>query len=170
MKRSPKDYAKAKRDIAKAAKPLGDFIVGKLHGGKAPTTPPSVSTAEAKGPKPSAGKGVDKGAIRSHTREAVVLRDCLGWLHKQGIFAYRQNSGTAWIGGQPVSFGLPGAADITGILPDGRRLEVECKSATGRQSEKQKRFQQRIEENRGVYLLVRSVEELEAGLRSIRNG
>lgn len=77
---------------------------------------------------------------------------------------WRNNTGTAWINGQPVSFGYPGSADITGILPDGRRLEIETKSATGKQSEKQRTFQAKIEANGGVYLLVRSVEELEEQL------
>ena len=95
------------------------------------------------------------------SREAPVLHTCLAWLHTRGILAYRQNTGTAWINGQPVSFGYPGAGDITGILPDGRRLEVECKSLTGKQSEKQKKFQAKIKSNGGVYLLVRSQRDLE---------
>lgn len=60
-----------------------------------------------------------------------------------------------------MSFGYPGAGDITGILPDGRRLEIECKSPTGKQSEKQRKFQEKIEQNGGVYLLVRSERDLE---------
>ena len=68
-----------------------------------------------------------------------------------------------------MSFGYPGSADITGILPDGRRLEVECKSATGRQSEKQKKFEEKIRTNGGIYILARSVEDLEHGLRLYEN-
>jgi hypothetical protein len=97
-------------------------------------------------------------------REATVLHDCLRYLKKRGIFAYRQNTGTLWTNGQPVSFGYPGSADITGILPDGRRLEVECKSATGKQSSKQKQFEEKIRASGGVYILTRSVEDLERGL------
>jgi hypothetical protein len=66
-----------------------------------------------------------------------------------------------------VSFGYPGSADILGILPGGRFLAVECKSATGKQSEKQKKFQEKIEANGGVYLLVRSEEELWAKLSKV---
>lgn len=100
-------------------------------------------------------------------REAQVLHSALRLLHKRGIFAHRENTGTAWINGQPVSFGYPGAADITGILPDGRRLEIETKSVTGKQSEKQKAYQVKIEANHGVYWLIRSAEELEERLRAL---
>lgn len=63
-----------------------------------------------------------------------------------------------------MSFGYPGSSDILGILSGGRFLAVECKSATGVQSDKQKEFQARIEANGGLYLLVRSVADLERGI------
>lgn len=65
-----------------------------------------------------------------------------------------------------MQFGTPGAADITGILPDGRRLEIEVKAATGRQSEQQKKYQAMIERFNGVYVLARSVEEAIAGVEN----
>lgn len=45
---------------------------------------------------------------------------------------WRMNTGKARFNGQVVQFGVPGQADLTGILPDGRRLEIEVKSPTGR--------------------------------------
>jgi len=45
---------------------------------------------------------------------------------------WRANVGVARIGDRLIRFGIPGQADLTGILPDGRRLEIEVKSATGR--------------------------------------
>ena len=59
--------------------------------------------------------------------------------------------------GRKISFSVPGAADLTGIINDGRRLEIEVKSPTGRQSEKQKQYQNLIETMGGVYVLTRSV-------------
>lgn len=100
------------------------------------------------------------GKRRSTGKEAAVLHDCMRWLKQAGIFAWRNNSGTLWAGGQPVSFGYPGSPDIIGILPDGKFLGVECKSATGKQSVKQIAFQKRIEEVGGVYVLARRVEDL----------
>lgn len=60
---------------------------------------------------------------------------------------------------RPIKFGLNGQADITGILPDGRRLEVEMKTATGRQRAEQKVFEQMIRSRGGVYILARSATE-----------
>ena len=63
-------------------------------------------------------------------------------------------------GSRTIAFGLPGSADLIGLFrPSGRFLAVECKSARGRQSLQQKRFQAMIESMGGVYLLVRSANE-----------
>ena len=151
-----RNYARERSELHRKVRPLGDFIAGKLREAAAIPVVPRVQPPGALAVTPPRSR-----------REAAVLRDCLKWLHKRGVFAHRENTGTAWIDGQPVSFGYPGAADITGILPDGRRLEVECKSSTGQQSDKQRRYQQRIEENHGIYWLVRSVEELEEKWRQL---
>ena len=63
-----------------------------------------------------------------------------------------------------MRFGVPGQADISGILSDGRRLEIECKTSTGRQSAKQRAWQRMIEKYGGVYILARSVEDVSACL------
>jgi hypothetical protein len=125
--------------------------------------PPPVSAVPSPAEVQSAGHG-SKGHYRSGDRESTVLRECLHYLHNQGIFAWRNNTGTVWMGGQPVSFGYPGSSDIVGILPGGKFLAVECKSATGKQSDKQKAFQEKVTAAGGLYLLVRSVEDLERGI------
>ncbi len=160
----PRNHAIERSRLAKQAKPLGQFIVDQLHA-KAPG-PPRVPAPPTDGVRARAGNRPRR-EVSNSSREAPVLHNCLKWLHQRGIFAHRENTGTVWINGQPVSFGYPGAADITGILPNGKRLEVETKSATGKQSDKQRKYQQRIEENHGVYLLVRSVEELEEKWREL---
>lgn len=170
-----RNYARERSELHRKVRPLGQFIAdaarAKVSG--VPPIPRVLPAATSNGAQPSvqqntAGQSLRAKVCRS-TREAPVLHACLRWLHQQGIFAWRQNTGTAWLGDQPVSFGYPGAGDITGILPDGRRLEVECKSTTGKQSEKQAKFQAKIEQNRGVYLLVRSEEELCQMLEPILN-
>ena len=139
--------------LARRAKPLGALITATAHAkARGDVPPPPVITGS---------KTANRTRKAATSKEAPVLRACLKWLKKKGVWAYRQNTGTLWAGGQPISFGCPGAGDITGILPDGRRLEVECKSPTGRQSAKQKEFEARIKENNGVYILARSVEDLE---------
>jgi len=64
-----------------------------------------------------------------------------------------------------VKFGLKGQADITGMMLDGRRLEVETKRRTGGvQSPDQKAFQAMIEGGGGVYILASSIADLMSGL------
>lgn len=68
--------------------------------------------------------------------------------------------------GRVVRAGIPGQADISGLLaPHGRRLEIECKSPTGRQRDDQRRWQAMIESFGGLYVLARSTDDVEAALR-----
>ena len=62
----------------------------------------------------------------------------------------------AWRELSYLTFGLPGSADISGILKDGRRLEIECKTGNAKQSKQQKKFQEMIEKFGGVYILTHS--------------
>lgn len=84
---------------------------------------------------------------------------------------WRQNTGVARYaapgGPRTVRFGLPGAADLSGILRDGRRIEIEVKAPTGRQTEEQQRFGAMIERMGGIYVLARSVEDVEARLKDL---
>jgi hypothetical protein len=56
---------------------------------------------------------------------------------------------------------INGVADIIGALPGGRFLAVECKSARGRQTLAQRAFQEAVEKRGGLYVLARSIEDLE---------
>lgn len=99
--------------------------------------------------------------------ESEVLSSCLKTLSAFGIFAWRSNNMGTYRhpkGRDPFySFnGLRGVSDILGVLPDGRILCVECK-ATGKlkdQKPEQKRFQEYIERNGGMYWLIDSFEML----------
>lgn len=117
--------------------------------------------------------------MKKPPREKKIQDAVLAWLAQAGVDAWRNNTGTAVYGGgcrvpafggsvappvRRVSFGLLGSADITGILPDGRRLEIEVKRPGESQTPRQKKFQAMIERNRGVYLLATSIEELAHGL------
>jgi len=73
---------------------------------------------------------------------------------------WRANTGVARFGRRIVRFGVPGQADLTGILNDGRRLEIEVKSATGRQDNDQQRFEAMIKKFGGIYILARSVDNV----------
>jgi hypothetical protein len=77
---------------------------------------------------------------------------------------WRANCGVARIGPRVVRFGVPGQADLTGILPGGLRLEIEVKTTTGRQTPEQRAYQRIIERFGGVYVLARSVDDVWAAI------
>jgi len=163
MIKGPKNYAISRAQLARSAKPLGEIISGTAKarresgsGGEVIPPPPVVTS------RPGTNR-----RRATNAKEAGVLRDCLAFLHRVRIFAWRNNTGTLWTNGQPVSFGFPGSPDIVGILPDGRFLGVECKSAYGKQSAKQKKFEQRVHSSKGVYILARCTEDLEGGLQCV---
>jgi hypothetical protein len=83
---------------------------------------------------------------------------------KRWLRLWRANAGVAQMGRRVVRFGVPGQADLTGILPDGRRLEVEAKSPTGRQTQDQRNFQRLIERFGGIYVLARSADDVRRAL------
>ena len=89
---------------------------------------------------------------------------------------WRANVGVARLGGQRrgggrvVRFGLAGQADLTGILPNGLRLEIEVKRDGGRQTLEQCRYQAMIQRFGGVYVLARSVEDVWAAIGSYLRG
>ena len=151
MNKGNKAYAIDRSKLARDAKGIGELIIGTARAKRlgVETVPPPPPAVPATKPKRKAS-----------SKEAGVLRGCLKQLHSLGLFTWRNNSGTLWAGGQPVSFGFPGSPDIIGILPDGRFLGVECKSPTGRQSMKQKAFEQRVAASGGVYILAHSVDEM----------
>lgn len=98
--------------------------------------------------------------------ESAVQREGMALLHKMGIPCWRQNSGKVHIGTYYIQLAPPGAADLTGILPDGRRLECEAKRRYGgTQSNDQKAFQRMIESRSGVYILFHSAPELRDKLK-----
>ena len=99
--------------------------------------------------------------MREHKLLNAILRE---FGTRRHFRLWRQNTGVARMGPRVVRFGVRGQADLTGILPDGRRLEVETKSPTGRQSPDQRNFQQMIEHFGGVYVLARSVEDVRRAL------
>ena len=89
-----------------------------------------------------------------------------------GLRLWRANVGAARVGRRVVRFGIRGQADLTGIVPDGRRLEIEVKTSTGRQTADQRSFQQMIERFHGIYILARSVDDVrrELAAKGVRLG
>mmetsp|Transcript_27250 Transcript_27250/g.49898 ORF Transcript_27250/g.49898 Transcript_27250/m.49898 type:complete len:110 (-) Transcript_27250:926-1255(-) len=104
-------------------------------------------------------------------KERTIQRQILIALSKEfrgrGIF-WQNDTGTAksMDGKRVIRFGLPGSSDILGCL-DGRIICIEVKTATGRQSENQKKFQTGIEARGGFYAIARSADEAVEIVRNI---
>lgn len=68
-------------------------------------------------------------------------------------------------GERVVCVGVEGSADVSGILLDGRRLEIEAKTGKAVQTKEQKTYQAMIEKFGGVYILAHSWEEALTGVK-----
>lgn len=95
--------------------------------------------------------------------QAAIMRAFAG---DTRLRLWRANSGVARAldGSRFVRFGVPGQADLSGILAGGRRLEIEVKTATGRQSPQQLAFGGMIRRFGGLYILARCVEDALKGI------
>lgn len=133
--------------------------------------------------------------------ETAILKRTLIALGKIASFrGWRNNTGQAWMGraqriaraglisvqpgdvvihgARPVSFGLPGSADILGlravrITPAhvgttlAQFVAVETKTETGRQSEQQRKFERMVSSLGGLYIVARDADE---AARIVRDG
>lgn len=97
---------------------------------------------------------------RSEAHSTLKRRILLELGARSDCRVWNSNTGAAQTpGGRMVRFNVPGAADISGIIRGGKRLEVEVKTGTGAPSLAQKRFRAMIEAMGGLYVLARSIED-----------
>lgn len=98
--------------------------------------------------------------------ESVVQGEILKhYANHTRVVLWRQNTGAAKFGKSFVRFGLPGQADLSGVIaPSGRALFIECKSARGVQSPQQKVFQRFVEKHGGLYVLARTLDDVQQAL------
>lgn len=92
--------------------------------------------------------------------EIDIQKSIMKYLCIRQIYCWRNNTGRRGT----VQYGKKGSADIIGLLPSGKFLAIEVKTATGKQSEVQAEFQNGIEGNNGVYILARSTDDLQRQL------
>ncbi len=102
--------------------------------------------------------------------EKDVLRAILDFLslYPHDVLAWRQNTGAMKTKTSFVRFSRAGAADITGIVKGGRRLEIETKAHGRTQSPAQKEFQREIESLGGIYILAYDVDAVQKRLQAER--
>ena len=99
------------------------------------------------------------------TAESAVLRACLDYLRTRGHFVIRINCGGGVDrNGRPIrGTDINGVADIIGLEKGtGRGLAVECKSDKGRQTERQKIFENSWTWAGGLYVVARGIDDLKA--------
>ncbi|MCP4596228.1 hypothetical protein [Neptuniibacter sp.] len=93
--------------------------------------------------------------------EREVVTDCIHWLTRYRIFANRHDVGAGNLGAGYATYGIKGAGDIIGLLPDGTHLEIECKKGIGgRLSKGQQKRMEDIRRNNGIYLIIHGIPEL----------
>lgn len=71
--------------------------------------------------------------------------------------------------GTPIVIGLPGESDLTLFTHGGKTYFIEIKTPTGRQSKRQKHFQQLVESHGFTYIIMRSVEDARELIREVEN-
>jgi hypothetical protein len=96
--------------------------------------------------------------------ETDLVSSVIDYLRRCGFHVWRQNTGARG----RLRWGTPGCGDITGILKDGRRLEIECKVPGEKQSGAQKAFQVIIEQYGGEYLVASSLDDVIAAVKRWR--
>jgi len=97
---------------------------------------------------------------RNQTPENDLKKAILSYLHFHKIPAWRINSGAIKIQDRYIRFSVPGISDIVGVLPDGRILAVETKSAGNRLTPAQKDFLDTITRNNGVAVVAYSINDI----------
>lgn len=104
-------------------------------------------------------------------RESAVVAAVLAYLTCRGdVIAWRNNTGAySPRPGQWIRFGHEGSGDIIGLIaPSGRFLSIECKRPKGaRLSAAQERHRDQVLAAGGIYILARSVDDVERALPSV---
>ena len=105
--------------------------------------------------------------------ETKISKSIMEYLAARHILAFRQNTGAVvseYKGKQRfMRFGTPGMADLLAFVNSpfaGLIVHwLEVKTATGKQSELQKSFQNQVEAAGHRYSVVRSIEDVETALK-----
>lgn len=88
-----------------------------------------------------------------------LLKKILLALSATGVCrVWRQETGAAYRGQKLIRYGRVGSADISGIMQNGKRLEVEVKTGKAVQNDAQKDFGKMINAMGGLYVVAKDVE------------
>lgn len=96
--------------------------------------------------------------------QALILRE---FSNHPRCCLWRANTGAVRLGSRFVRFGIKGQTDLMGVLlPTGRALFIEVKSATGRLRPEQDTFRRLVQKFGALWILARSVEDVRSGVGS----
>jgi hypothetical protein len=105
--------------------------------------------------------------------EAQIQHDILAAFGaRPGIRLWRTNVGRAKMGPRWVQFNPPGLPDINGILTIrglGVAIGIEVKAEKGHQSEDQVAFQKTFNSLGALYIVARSVADVESAIAAFRD-
>lgn len=95
-------------------------------------------------------------------KENLIQTKILKWLRANGYYCWRNANTQRFTQGKYINnpYHLSGQGDICVVLPNGKHFEIECKTATGKQSVVQAQHERRIKALGGYYLVARSVEDV----------
>lgn len=101
--------------------------------------------------------------------ERAVQKAVLLWLKAHGALVAVTDAGAAYRASAFFGDAIPpGRPDITGLLPSGQFIGVECKAKGGRQSDRQKAMEREITARNGIYVLAYSVEEVREAIEATK--
>ncbi len=109
---------------------------------------------------------------RRDVRHEELVKAVIEWLKSQGVRSWRCDTGVkAIVKGDRVAgyraYGTKGASDISGVMPGGRRLDVEVKTGSGRLSGAQVTFQDGVNDAGGLALVCRdTIESIAADIEA----
>lgn len=102
-------------------------------------------------------------------KETVLQNDIRVVLSEIGIVR-RNNVGTYLTPyGKPIVIGIPGEPDLTLFTKTGETIFIEIKTPTGKQSKKQKHFQELIESYGFAYIILRSVDQAKLLVQEVQD-
>lgn len=97
------------------------------------------------------------------TPEGKIQRECMVVVSKHGGIPLRLQSGLFYAGnGTPVQIGIPGIPDSLALLPNGRAVFMEFKTARGSLRDDQRKFIDELHKLGYEAYVVRSKEEAES--------
>ncbi len=103
--------------------------------------------------------------------ESKLQYEIVLFLQDQGYFFYsvpNEAKRSPQLAARLKAMGMrSGVADLVVLLPGGRSVFLEVKTATGKQATMQKLFEQRVTELGFVYQIVRSVQDVQSVLDDI---